>query len=635
MRESAPTKSTGGGGYTFADKVAAAFLARMLARSLPIEPPRGPIVAVHFETRDAGQILDDLSLDLEQGTHRTRCVISVKSNRQLTTSGFNAEFVRDAWEQWSRPTSPQFDRDTDLLGLVVGSISESAKKAWQELLAQAAETTPDRLVARIANPGQMSADQKAIFASLVDLGEPDEVETAKLLSRIRVFPFSADDEGAHINLCEQIVSAGTLQEAVKLWNRLLALAADGRATGGYYDLAKLVYALRPAFALRDYPDYEADWKRIEAVSKENADSIGKTIGGQVELPRAAEKATLSDALVQNNVVVLVGESGSGKSSVVARVLESSLVCKRLVWLSAEQYSKSSQTEIAYAFHLQHTLTVLIQNTTSRGCVLVLDRFEKFEGEARRRALELIGALKSLAFVGWRLVITCQDQFATTVQDALIEGGVTGSHRISFGKPTRQDIYDALPHLPQVRVLLSRSQLVPLLRNLVVLDWVLRAEIDKRLSEEPTGWIGETDLINWIWDRWIGTDSSKISRDALLRALGRLEGKRLSGAVHVDTIKADHQDLSLLGELERQSLLRVKLPSIRFYHDLMGDWARFRDISYADDPVAKIKEFAPISALGSRDPSLRPVTCRETRRLSGVESSKRTAFSGQSRRPSRE
>jgi hypothetical protein len=135
--------------------------------------------------------------------------------------------------------------------------------------------------------------------------------------------------------------------------------------------------------------------------------------------------------------------------------------------------------------------------------------------------------------------------------------------------------------------------VPLLRNLVVLDWVLRAEIDKGLSEELTAWVGETDLINWIWDRWISATSSNIARDALLRALGRLEGKRLSGAVHVDTIKDDHQDLNLLGELERDGLLRIKLPSIRFYHDLMGDWARFRDISYSDDPVAKIKAFASI------------------------------------------
>ena len=163
MRESASAKSTGGGGYTFADKVAAGFLVRILNRSLPIEPERGPIVALHFETRDAGQILDDLSLDLAHANHKTRCVISVKSNRQLTTtSGFNAEFVADAWEQWRRHPSSQFDRDRDLLGLGVGSISTSAYHEWQELSAQAVNSTPERMVARLANPGQTSAEQKAM-----------------------------------------------------------------------------------------------------------------------------------------------------------------------------------------------------------------------------------------------------------------------------------------------------------------------------------------------------------------------------------------------------------------------------------------------------------------------------------------
>ena len=87
-RNSAPTKATGGGGYTFADKVAAAFLAQMLRRGFPVEPEFGAISELHFETRDAGQILDDLWLVLKRGTAITRCAISVKSNRQLTRGGF-------------------------------------------------------------------------------------------------------------------------------------------------------------------------------------------------------------------------------------------------------------------------------------------------------------------------------------------------------------------------------------------------------------------------------------------------------------------------------------------------------------------------------------------------------------------
>jgi hypothetical protein len=63
----APTKATGGGGYTFADKVAAGFLAQMLKRKLPLEPDLGSITELHFETRDIGHVLDDLLLVLQRG----------------------------------------------------------------------------------------------------------------------------------------------------------------------------------------------------------------------------------------------------------------------------------------------------------------------------------------------------------------------------------------------------------------------------------------------------------------------------------------------------------------------------------------------------------------------------------------
>jgi hypothetical protein len=41
----------------------------------------------------------------------------------LTRAGFNEEFVGDAWEQWN---SADFNKETDLLGLIVGRVREAA-----------------------------------------------------------------------------------------------------------------------------------------------------------------------------------------------------------------------------------------------------------------------------------------------------------------------------------------------------------------------------------------------------------------------------------------------------------------------------------------------------------------------------
>lgn len=78
-REKASTKWTGGGGLTFADKVAAAFLAGLLRRNLILGADAGAITEIHFETRESGNLLDDQRLRRKQP--------------QLTTTGINSKFV--------------------------------------------------------------------------------------------------------------------------------------------------------------------------------------------------------------------------------------------------------------------------------------------------------------------------------------------------------------------------------------------------------------------------------------------------------------------------------------------------------------------------------------------------------------
>jgi hypothetical protein len=598
-RNSAPTKATGGGGYTFADKVAASFLAQTLKRAFPIEPEFGPIAEVHFEARDAGQVLDDLLLVLKHGTEMTRCAISVKSNRHLTKAGFNDEFVGDAWEQWNGAAGASFNRETDLLGLIVGVIDSPTLEEWRGLQKQDFAATPERMVQRLADSQQSSATQRSIFESLRrprNGVSPDAVETARLAARIRVLPFVEGEEGRYINLCAEIVLDGSLQEGGKVWSRLLQLAAENRGTGGYFDLAKMLRTLRPDFELRDYPDFEADWKRVDVISADNVNGVRSVIGTDIRLARTDQHNAILADVAGHNTVAIAGESGSGKSALVAQFVGGAGKFKRIVWLSAEQLSKPSQTELSHVFNLRHTLPELIRTSSLRGCVLVVDGFEKLEGDARRRALELIAAVKSERFVRWKLIVTCQTQFLESVQEALIEAGIADIHKVDFGKPTAQEIYDAIPHLPEIRALLMRSHLQPILRNLVMLDWVLRAEIAKRLSDSAQVWIGETDLINWIWERWIGHGPMRIARDSLLRTLGLREGEKLSGAVHVDTIEKDQ--LPLLGTLAHEGLIRENLPSVQFPHDLMGDWARFRALTFAGaEAVEKIRAVAHIPRWG--------------------------------------
>jgi hypothetical protein len=100
-RKSAPVKNTGGGGYTFADNVAARFLVDMLSRGFPFGVEAEFPTRLDWEAKDFGWHIDDLLLHLHAAHGQmVMAAVSVKSNAHLNSKGFSASFVQDAWAQW-------------------------------------------------------------------------------------------------------------------------------------------------------------------------------------------------------------------------------------------------------------------------------------------------------------------------------------------------------------------------------------------------------------------------------------------------------------------------------------------------------------------------------------------------------
>jgi hypothetical protein len=404
-RQRASTLATGGSGYTFADKVAGALLAQALKRNLPFDSALGAIVEVHFETRDSNQILDDLRLILRRGSTETRCAVSVKSAAQLGLRGFSKEFVSDAWEHTQQAG---FDYSSDLLVLVVGAINDRALQEWRKLESQASETTPERLVERLGTQ-QTSAIQKRMFESLRGLtgAKRGPIDTARLAARIRVVYFSDEQVRTAVGLCAELVRGGTEAEGTKLWDRLQRLSSDSRGPGAFFDIAKLLRELRPDFELRNFPDLEADWSRLDELARDNTNAVRSVIGTDRRIDREDAIAALSEACEATSVVAVVGESGSGKSAAVAQFVSGAGRFDRMIWLTTEQLSRGSQAEVMVALGLRYSVPHLIGLATVKKCVLVLDGFEDFQGAAHRRAIELIEALRGEGFVGWKVIVTCQ------------------------------------------------------------------------------------------------------------------------------------------------------------------------------------------------------------------------------------
>jgi len=594
-RKPASTAATGGKGYTFADKVAAAFLVQMLARIFPLEPSLGLISEIHFETKESGRSLDDLLLLLQSGSGIARWSISVKSNQQLSRCGFDATFVQDAWAEWNSKEGSKFDQNSDMLGLVAGVVGDGPLQDWQEVRKEIADTTPDRFLLRLDGPKQVSSSKRKILMSLFPEKQADQVkrvDTIRLAGRLHVQHFNeSKDEGKYINQCAGLVSSSRIDEGRNLWNTLCQLAADNRGTGGYFDVPKLLRHLRGTFDLVDYPDFEPDWKRLDSLTTDNLANVRSVLGDNIRLDRSVEAASIFENLERHGATFVAGESGSGKSALIAQLAKEPGRFGHVIWLTPSQLSKASQNEISTSSGLRHTVPDLIASSSRSASLLVIDALEKFEGEALLRIGELLRAVYDSNFTGWKVIVSGHLQSWEKAQRVLLEHGVTDFVKADLESPSLSTIRNAIQNLPGIGALFLRTELQPILRNLMVVDWVLRTNIGQSLSEDPRRYIGETDLINSIWVHWIG-DNRRLERDRLLRKLGEHEGEKLSGAVTVDSV--DQTELQLLDDMSREDLVRIELPSVRFTHDLIGDWARFRVLAGQDNgAIAKIRSLIQI------------------------------------------
>jgi hypothetical protein len=596
-RKRAPVKATGGAGFTFADKVGGHFLLELLRGGIPLGVEAGPIMALHFEVRESGWQMDDQLLVMKNVQGETRCAVSVKSDSRLTAGGLDREFVSDAWQQWDGVEGASFDREKDVLALATRPVAPPVAKDWNEIVLQARAADPDRVADRFAAGGPMSAAKRRLFESVQISdggGAREPVESVKLLSRLRTFFFDFDavpssDEGRAIEVCRNLTRTGTLDEGRKLWDRLEELAKQGRSAGGSFDLTKLVRSLRGLVELRNYPEFASDWEAVEDRSEANMNAVRLDVGDGIHLDRTEECAVVLDAVAKNVCTALVGESGTGKSAAVVEAIRESGRFQRVLWLNAQQLSQASQPDLTRSLGLRNSIEIMLGSSCVGEALLVLDGFEQLRDPARSRALELAKTAAAAGAGKWKILLTVQLYDWAETRQALLDVGIRDVQRVDFGNPDPQEVLAKLRGVSGVEALFRRRELQPILCNLTTLHWVIRTE-QKRRFETDKLWVGEAELIEWIWKHWVGEASDRHVRDVVLCQLGEIEGERVSGAVPRNGL--DFNQLRLIGEFEREGVLRVTDSAVLFSHDLVGDWARLRSVIVAgDQAVARIREKA--------------------------------------------
>ena len=589
----APVRLTGNVGSGYEDPIAARLLLDLLSGTNPLGSRFGRITRIDWQARDAGWLAEDIAITCEgDGAAPRTAGFSIKSNQQVSKSGFPPDFVALAWRQWlGRDTKRVFRQGSDAIVLATAELPGPLKTAWETLLAEVLQTTPERMAGRLepdAGEGvQSSALQRAFFSSFSPPSGLDEGsgpnDIVRLLHDIRLIDFdflspTSRDQNQALLDCQKILSSSNMHEATELWERLIGIASKKRQAGGSLDLRGLLIELRNAFDLRDHPDFRADWATLDRRSQAAMETIRSSVADAGQLPRADECASIRSRLADAGICFLVGESGSGKSALAKQIASSDY--PHTVWLTPSSLDHETEMERDRSLGLVHPIAQVLHLAPER-CLMVFDGIEAYGDRALRNAAKLIKEFAGAPAPHVDIVLTAQFSGAERKMRQLAMLGIAREalEVTPVNRPSVQDVRDLLARFSNLRWVASRPELRSILTNLKVLDWFARRLANHAGTVDPS-YRGLTGLIDQLWEDWTEGGNENLSRSHLLMTIAALEGDALSRGVPRTQIGYDQ---SALPSLVRDDLVRLQDERVSFAHDLLGDWARLR-VLVAEDPL---------------------------------------------------
>lgn len=598
LKLKAPVRLTGGGGFDFEDCVAARFLLDLVSGANSLGSDFGEIVRIDWQARDSGWLADDLAVTCNiPGTGAERSAgLSIKSNRQVTASGFPSDFVTAAWAQWlGAGTTHKIEDIADGVVLITGQLAQDIEADWSRLLRDASETTPERMVARLSSSArgggsQASARQRALFKSLGcpqefrDLGDTDEKARVRLLQRIRLIRFDFQTKPSrHANEavadCQKVLRSGDPAEAVKLWDRLQGICHQERPAGGSVDLRGVLRELRGEFDLVGHPNFARDWQVLGRLSLEEMADVRADIGGLASLPREETLAAIQTALEARGACFLAGELGSGKSALAKQIATKHY--RRVLWFTPQMLDHP-RLDVESALQLSHPIAEIVSSSPGP-CLIVFDAVESYTENALRMAARIMCDIHDLAGSSpGHLLFSAQVEGAGRTIRRLTEFGAP-RHLLEttpVPRPLEAEVTQIARRVPRLGWAVRRPELRPLLTNLKILDWCARTLQTASIRQDhPVR--GVTAIIDLLWEHWAERGEDSLARSHLLMRIATLEPERLSSGV--PRLSLTHNEQEALSGLIGSDLVRLRDERVRFSHDLLGDWARMRAL-LGDEPL---------------------------------------------------
>ena len=532
-RRSSPPKQTSGGGFLFENEVVAYVLAVLLDGPSPFEPPGGVVERVAPQRPATEWHLDDLLVTVRTRARTHRLAFSIKSNSQIAKAGLPADFVRAAWRQLLHEESNVFDEVRDYLAIITAPVAVEVRRHLSELLRLARDQPPADLAFQVGLSGRVNSVVRAIYESArcpADLAQKHgldvEASAGRLLRCLLWHPFDFEEESSDrrreaLSLCRNLLRSGSSEEASALWTQLIGIAERLRRSAGTIDLPQLVDELRDHFELRDFPDHTRDWNRLDEDTGSALARVRMTIGGDLRLPRDADRRKIAEALEGQQSVVLVGASGVGKSGLARAEAEEVIGRGKVLWLDPGRIRARTLAEWRSHLDLAHSLEDLITSTPAARALLVLDGVDRiYEDDDFATVAEFVNVCRAgNPESPWQLLVTCTpDQWGRVADELRRHGLHLHVQEVPLEVPEESEleaVWAAFSHLCALR---GREHLAPVLLRPKVLDLLAvhgTAGDDLKV-------LGESHIARLLWERIIAKGPRAVARgEAAARLADRL------------------------------------------------------------------------------------------------------------------
>ncbi|MEU5995247.1 hypothetical protein ABZ806_40250 [Spirillospora sp. NPDC047418] len=553
------TYATGGGGVSFAHRVATVYLASILTGVRRAEASELSVRRVSFQTGPAHPV-DDLLVECGDDAAEVTLAVACRATPDFVQSdGETVKLVGSLLAEVEK-----FDSDSHQVAVATAGWSNQ----WDQLAMVCdiarANADPQSFHAsmdvdgRWSNPVRKRLDQflKMVDKAVEDGTSPEEVLRLawRLLGRLHVLGFAVQspDHGDRTAVATSLdgVAAAQVDGAV-VRDRIEVEATRYDATGAVVDLNLLRRDLHVVLDSAETRSRRA-WKVIAEHRKLAVAGVRTTIGdeasgGPVKIAFVDRREQLAEALraagVPGSALLISGESGIGKSALSLSAVEELEAADPAGFEAVVVNFRSlPQSSLELRAALGMSIEDVLAELSAPSRVLVVDAADV----ALERSAGLLSDLVlAAAAAGVGVAVVTSDQASSFVREQV---------ELGFGKPSSftmkpledEDISIVSDHFPLLRAVLRDLPANSLLRRPVVLDLLARTGL------EPDSSLGEWECLQLVWSKVVrgdgrpGVGSAEAREQTLLAVAAstmQLPQDRRPGAgvnaAAVDALRRDH------------------------------------------------------------------------------------------------